>query len=415
MKTPVLLLTALALSPCSWALAQQAPPAPAPQPLTPVAAPAPVNLALNKKYVSSDPNLSNWDSGLTDGSWDTVRGHTFATGNLDTFPKTVTIDLETPATLGYVGVGVPGFGSTKTIKLSLGTDETTFTEVGSYTFVQKKEEKYLFKFAPTKARYIRLTYTDHYTEQADYPVTHAFTTEVTAYTPGVEPVLPPTYPPLPFQPADVPAPKLARDGSIDAGFARQHQSFLDRIKQGPIDLLFVGDSITNGWRNNSAQPIWNQHYGALNAANFGIGGDRTQHVLWRFDNGELDGIHPKVVVVMIGTNNIGYKTEEIIQGDQKIVSEIHRRLPDAKVLLLGIFPRAASPTDPMRAKIKAVNAELSKLDDGNKTRYLDFGDKFLTPTGELTKDIMPDFLHPNAAGYQIWADAMQPLLDEMMK
>ncbi|RYG71695.1 GDSL family lipase, partial [bacterium] len=118
----------------------------------------------------------------------------------------------------------------------------------------------------------------------------------------------------------------------------------------------------------------------------------------------------------IGTNNMALSSaDEIVKADRKIVSEIHRRLPDTKVLLLGIFPRAVKATDPARAKIKSINAELAKLDDGGKTRFLDIGDKFLEADGSLSAAVMPDALHPSPKGYVIWADAMSPLLDEMMK
>jgi lysophospholipase L1-like esterase len=200
--------------------------------------------------------------------------------------------------------------------------------------------------------------------------------------------------------------------NIQPGFKAAHENFLKRGKE-PIGILFLGDSITAGW--GKAKPVWDEHYGKYQPANFGIGGDRTQHVLWRIAHGELDGIHPKVLVLMIGTNNIGYPVEEIIKGDLKIVDEIHQKLPDTKLLLLGIFPRGEAANNPARAKIKTVNAALAKLEDGKKTRYLDIGDKFLDASGTLPKDIMPDFLHPNAAGYKIWADATQPLLDEMLK
>lgn len=215
------------------------------------------------------------------------------------------------------------------------------------------------------------------------------------------------------EPADVAAPKRNKEGQIDARFMQMHESFLKRGKEGPIGVLFLGDSITAGW--GRAKDIWQQHYGQYDPANFGIGGDRTQHVLWRIENGELDGIAPKVVVLMIGTNNSGYPAEEIIKGDKKIVAMVHQKLPDTKLLLLGIFPRSAKATDAVREKLKTVNAELAKLDDGNKTRYLDIGAKFLDAEGNLPADMMPDFLHPNVKGYQIWAESMQPLLVEMMK
>ncbi len=215
------------------------------------------------------------------------------------------------------------------------------------------------------------------------------------------------------EPADVAAPKM-KDGAIEPTFKKMHESFLKRGKEGKIGVLFLGDSITQGW-SGKGKDVWDKTYTAYDAANFGIGGDRTQHVLWRIDNGELDGINPKVVVLMIGTNNISYPAEEIAKADIKIISEIHQKLPQTKVLVLGIFPRENLASNPRRAKIKEVNEALAKLDDGKLTRYLDIGSKFLTDDGTLTKEIMPDYLHPNAKGYQIWADAMQPLLDEMMK
>jgi beta-glucosidase len=230
---------------------------------------------------------------------------------------------------------------------------------------------------------------------------------------------PSTTQPAARQPADVPAPKLGPDGRMDAHFRKMHESFLLRRTQGPIGVLFLGDSITEGWSGRGKR-VWDMYYANLDAANFGISGDRTQHVLWRIENGELDGISPKVVVLMIGTNNvIGYPAEDVLKADELIVQRIHEKLPDAKLLLLGIFPRGGDPKDPrvavMRAKIKTVNQGLATLDDGNKTRFLDFGSKFLNDDGSLPRPIMPDFLHPSAAGYQVWADAMAPLLDEMLK
>jgi beta-glucosidase len=223
------------------------------------------------------------------------------------------------------------------------------------------------------------------------------------------------------QPADEPAPKLGPDGKIQAKFEAKHESFLRRRTSGPIDVLFLGDSITDNWATKG-KDVWDKTYGNMNAANFGIGGDRTQHVLWRMDQGELDGINPKVVVLMIGTNNVmgdWYSADDILRADTKIVSEIHEKLPKTKVLLLAIFPRGSNPDDVKtkfaRAKIKQVNEGLAKLDDGNMTRYLDIGDKFLAADGKITKEIMADALHPTAEGYQIWADAMGPLLGQMMK
>jgi lysophospholipase L1-like esterase len=219
------------------------------------------------------------------------------------------------------------------------------------------------------------------------------------------------------QPADEPAPKLMADGRMNAHFEQLHNAFLARRSEGPIGVLFLGDSITEGW-SGGGKSVWEKYYAPLNAANFGIGGDQTQHVLWRIANGELDGINPKVLVLLIGTNNIGYPQEDILRADELIVQRIHEKLPNTKVLVLGIFPRGRDPIDPnvavMRAKIKFVNDGLAKLDDGEKTRFLDIGDKFLSADGTISPRIMPDALHPNRAGYQIWADAMNELLGDMM-
>jgi lysophospholipase L1-like esterase len=217
--------------------------------------------------------------------------------------------------------------------------------------------------------------------------------------------------------ADVAAPKLGRDGQLEHHFKTKHEEFLARRTAGPIGVLFLGDSITEGW-GGGGKAVWEKYYAPLDAANFGIGGDQTQHVLWRIDNGELDGISPKLVVLLIGTNNIGYPAEEILKADDKIVQEIHDKLPQSKLLILGIFPRAdkrAGSPVLMQAKIKEVNKGLATLDDGSKTRFLDVSNIFLDADGNIPTDIMKDHLHPTAKGYQIWADAMNPLLNEMLK
>jgi len=214
------------------------------------------------------------------------------------------------------------------------------------------------------------------------------------------------------RPAPDPSVPVPKPGDSADAFLKRHESFVKRAKEGDIGLLFLGDSITQGW-GGSGREVWKKYYEPLKAANFGIGGDQTQHVLWRITNGELDGISPKVVVLMIGTNNTGGNTaESIAKADAKIVRTIREECPKSKVLLLAIFPRSSAAS---MEKIKKINAELAKLDDGKTVRYLDIGGKFLGPDGTIPKDIMPDGLHPNAKGYQIWADAMQPLLEEMMK
>ena len=208
----------------------------------------------------------------------------------------------------------------------------------------------------------------------------------------------------------------------DAKWIARHEGFVNEAKQGGIDVLFMGDSITDFWRNRGST-VWNTYYAPLHAANFGISADRTQHVLWRIEHGELDGIHPKVVVLMIGTNNTGKEqdhqtirntTPEVIEGVTAVVYEIHAKLPETKILLLAIFPRA-QPGDLFRDQIKEINLSIAQLDDGKTVTFLDIGPKFLEPDGTLSKEIMPDLLHPSEKGYKIWAEAMQPTLSRLMK
>ena len=226
----------------------------------------------------------------------------------------------------------------------------------------------------------------------------------------------------------LPGARAAADASVAATpernadrFQQLHQSFLERAKAGPIGVLFVGDSIVNHWR--IAPAIWEKYYGKYQPANFGIPGDMTQNVIWRIEHGEFDHIHPGVIVFMLGTNNTGANTAaEIFAADKKIVDLIRAKIPETKVLLLAIFPRRARQSggsgpeaDPRVAVIHAVNEQLATLDDGEHVRYLDIGPKFFGPDGKIPVTIMADGVHPTVAGFQIWADAMQPLLDEMMR
>jgi len=219
------------------------------------------------------------------------------------------------------------------------------------------------------------------------------------------------------QPADVAAPKLGPDGKPQAGFLKSHESFVEIAKKGEAQVVFLGDSITAGWGRQAA--IFDKEFGQYKAANFGIGGDRTQHVLWRVENGEFEGIKPKAVVLMIGTNNSGAadnSPEQVAAGIKAIISAIHQRSPNTKVLLLAIFPRGAGEANnPGRTKNKAVNALIAKFDDGQKVHFLDIGPKFLAADGTLSKEIMPDLLHLNAKGYQIEADAIREKLAALAK
>jgi lysophospholipase L1-like esterase len=236
---------------------------------------------------------------------------------------------------------------------------------------------------------------------------------------------------LPLGHAQQPPPKPDASAPVEktdpsGKFQWMHQSFLARAKQ-PMDILFIGDSITEGW--NKAPHVWNHFYGMHRPANFGIGGDQTHHVIWRIENGELNGAKPKVVVLMLGTNNSAAHTaEEIAAADKKIIEMIRAKIPAAKVLVLAIFPRGArkdaqgriteaSVADATKRMevINAVNASLAKLDDGKNVRFLDINHVFLGQDQKIPWSIMPDQLHPTAAGYQLWAEAMQPMLTQLLK
>lgn len=196
----------------------------------------------------------------------------------------------------------------------------------------------------------------------------------------------------------------------------RHDRFVDIAKQGGVGLLFLGDSITDGWRTRGSN-VWNKAYAPRHAANFGIGGDRTQHVLWRIRTGELTGIKPKATVLMIGTNNSkDDQPEPIANAIKLMVQGIRAQCPGTKVLLLAVFPRNKTTDTPEQlATNRKVNEIIAKLDDGKNVRFLDINKVFLGPDGKVPKDIMPDFLHPNEHGYQLWADAMEPTLAQMMK
>jgi lysophospholipase L1-like esterase len=218
---------------------------------------------------------------------------------------------------------------------------------------------------------------------------------------------------------DTPPESVKPVSKPDAKWIKRHQSMNDRVKKGNVDLLLIGDSITNGWEGRG-KDVWKKYYEKRNAVNLGISGDRTQHVLWRLENGNLEGISPKLAVIMIGTNNVGSQSdprnspEEIAAGVKAIVDKLRAKLPEMKVLVLAIFPRGADAKDEKRQTVGKINEILAKLADGKKVFYLDIGDKFLAPDGKLPKEVMPDGLHPNAKGYQIWAEAMEPTVAKLM-
>jgi lysophospholipase L1-like esterase len=206
---------------------------------------------------------------------------------------------------------------------------------------------------------------------------------------------------------------VPRTGSI----TNRQSLVLQRAKEAPgdYDIEFIGDSITQGWESRGTN-VWQEFYGKRKVINFGVSGDRIQHVLWRFEHGQLDGIKAKAAVVMIGTNNSNKddNTEaDILEGITAIVQQIRARQPDTKILLLGIFPRGKT-FSPQRGKILQVNQALARLDDGSHLFYLDFGSQYIENDGSISKSIMPDALHPNEAGYRIWANATEPKLKQLL-
>lgn len=231
------------------------------------------------------------------------------------------------------------------------------------------------------------------------------------------------------QPATSPAPGTNRATTAvartDGGWVQRNAAFNARAKagheKGDIGVIFIGDSITEGWEENG-KAVWAASYEKRHAVNFGIGGDRTEHVLWRVGHGNLDGLAkpekgsaPKLVVLMIGTNNTGSDSaEEIAEGIGADVQAIRGKLPETPVLLLGVFPRGQKAEDPARAKIGEINRRAGKLAEGKKVVFLDFGSKLVEKDGTISAEIMPDFLHLSAKGYQIWADATEAKMKEML-
>ncbi len=187
----------------------------------------------------------------------------------------------------------------------------------------------------------------------------------------------------------------------------------EKAKQGGWELVFIGDSITDGWQGRG-KAVWEKSFSAYKALNLGISADRTEHVLWRLDHGQLEGYQPKLFVVMIGTNNNGHRkpeqesTADTVAGIKAILDRLGQKAPQSKVLLLAIFPRGATPQDACRQRNEAVNAEIQKFADNQRVLWLNINDKLLEADGTLSKEVMPDLLHPNAKGYEIWAQAMLP-------
>jgi lysophospholipase L1-like esterase len=197
----------------------------------------------------------------------------------------------------------------------------------------------------------------------------------------------------------------------------RHEGFVEIAKQGNIDLLLHGDSITDWWvQGDASKTVFDKYFGSLRTANFAVAGDTTQGVLWGLKNGEGQGYQPKAVMLMIGTNNSGANTApEIAEGIGAIVLELRKDFPDAKILLLAIFPRS-TPGDPVRDKLAEVNRIIARLDDQRHVFFMDIGAKFLDEKGVFLPDsFRPDNLHPQAKGYEIWGDAVSQKLAQLMK
>jgi lysophospholipase L1-like esterase len=197
----------------------------------------------------------------------------------------------------------------------------------------------------------------------------------------------------------------------------RHNQIVAKVKSTPnTQLMIAGDSITQAWEGPGSA-VWKERYEPLKAVNLGISGDRTENLLWRLRNGGMDGIQPKVAMVLIGTNNLkrGDTPEQIAEGVDAVVKEILKRSSSTKVLLLAIFPREEHKDAPLRLKVASLNRLLPKLDDGKQVFFLDIGEKFLEPDGSLSREVMPDFLHLSQKGYQIWADNVAEKLSELLK
>lgn len=190
----------------------------------------------------------------------------------------------------------------------------------------------------------------------------------------------------------------------------RHQGLVAKAKLGGYNVVLIGDSITDWWPGRGKE-TWAKLQ-AYKPLNLGWAGQHTEHILWRITNGELDGVQPKLVTIMIGTNNFGHTRDTpdaVAKGVAKIVETVRTKLPEARIALFAIFPRGKAE-DPIRQRITAANTDIAKLADGKSVTYIDLSAKFLAPDGSIPKELMPDLLHPAEKGYHIWFDALEPLL-----
>jgi lysophospholipase L1-like esterase len=212
----------------------------------------------------------------------------------------------------------------------------------------------------------------------------------------------------------------------DANSMTAHEQLLDKANRGAIDIYFEGDSITRRWGATDYPELlqnWKQNFFGWNAADFGWGADRIQNILWRLDHGELDGVNPKIIVLLAGTNNVGNtvppdgdadKVADITRGVEAILHTMEEKAPNATIILTGIFPRNDNPA--VMPTIDRINDNLSRLADLKRVRYLNVNSKLADANGKLFDGMMnaKDKLHPTARGYQVWADALKPIFTEVL-
>jgi beta-glucosidase len=215
-------------------------------------------------------------------------------------------------------------------------------------------------------------------------------------------------------PALTPAP-LQEEWAIEWWMPR-HEAKLTEEGRKTADLLFIGDSITHGWET-TGKPVADTYFSDFSIYNIGFSGDRTENVLWRFNNGEIDGINPELAVVMIGTNNTGHRqdsSECTARGIEIILDELNEKLPETEVLLLAVFPRGETPDDELRQINNEINQRITSFADGEQVHFMNINSVFLDKDGTLPEGIMPDHLHPNEQGYELWAEAMLPAIRELL-
>jgi lysophospholipase L1-like esterase len=208
--------------------------------------------------------------------------------------------------------------------------------------------------------------------------------------------------------------QLEPNGRVVEKFMRKHGEQCEQALKNKPELVFIGDSITGRWTSDSMEKYFRKY----RTANFGVGGDSVQNVVWRIENGVMDKIQPKVIVLLIGTNNVSSKftPEEIFSGIATIVKLLNQKTPDSKILLMGIFPRGESiHNNPFYETIKIANANISKLADNKKIFYMDIGQKLVEPDGSISKEIMKDRLHIGAKGFEVWGSSIAPLINDMME